>query len=337
MHKDLNKEKCLDIFKQLYKTRRYSETVVELGDKGFIRGPLHPGIGMEAVVVGVLNATDNDDYIGVSHRGQAASIVRNINAGLLFAEQFGKKEGCNHGKGGTMHFNLFNEKRVFEVDSEVAGKVPIFTGVALGCKLKGLKQISVVFYGDGAMSEGWVHESMNLAKTLNLPVIFVVENNQYAVTTKVEYSCSAKNLCNRAKAYGIEAMEVDGMDVEKIYTAAKESVLKVRNGNGPINIIADTYRFCGHFTAEKILNLKYRSHEEIEMWEKRDPVITWPERLVKEKICTIEEVEAVKANAEKEIIDAVEFAKSGELPEPEDALKDMYATEYPQIPRKGWF
>lgn len=337
MHKDLNKEKCMNIFKQLYLTRRYSETVVELGDKGFIRGPLHPGIGMEAVCVGVLNATNDDDFIGVTHRGQAASIVRNINVGLLFAEQFGKIEGCNHGKGGTMHFNLFNEKRVFEVDSEVAGKVPIFTGVALGCKLKGLKQISVVFYGDGAMSEGWVHESMNLAKTFELPIIFVVENNQYAVTTKVQYSCSARNLSDRAKAYGFEGIEVDGMDVEKMYDAASRSVLKVRNGSGPINIVANTYRFCGHFTAERILNLKYRSQEEIEMWEKRDPVSVWPQRLVKENICSREDIQSVKDRVEQEIIEAVEYAKSGVLPKPEDALKDMYATEYSTIPRKGWF
>lgn len=337
MHKDLNKKKCLEIFKQLYLTRRYSETAVDLGDKGYIRGPLHPGLGMEAVCIGVLNATNDDDFIGVSHRGQAASIVRNVNVGILLAEQFGKKDGCNHGKGGTMHFNLFNEKRLFEVDSEVAGKVPIFTGVALGCKLKGLKQISVVFYGDGAMSEGWVHESMNLAKTFNLPVIFVVENNKYAVTTKVEYSCSAKNLTDRAKAYGFEGIEVDGMDVEKIYAVAKESVLKVRNGSGPINIVADTYRFCGHFTAEKILNLHYRSQEEIEEWEKRDPILTWPQKLVKEGICNREETESVKEMVEKEIIEAIEFAKSSELPKPEDALIDMYATQYPGIPRKGWF
>ncbi len=337
MHKDLNKKKCLEMYKHLYLTRRYCEMVVELGDKGFIRGPLHPGLGMEAVVVGVLNAADNDDFIGVSHRGQAASIVRNVNVGLLFAEQFGKLEGCNHGRGGTMHFNLFNEKRVFELDSEVAGKVPIFTGVALGCKLKGLKQISVVFYGDGAMSEGWIYESMNLAKTHNLPVIFVVENNRYAVTTKVEYSCSAKNLTDRAKAFGFEGIEVDGMDVEKMYTAAKESVLKVRNGGGPINIVANTYRFCGHFTAEKILNLHYRSQEEIAEWETRDPIATWPQKLIDEGICSSEEIQSVKEMVEKEITEAVEFAKSGELPKPEDALKDMYATQYPGSPRKGWF
>ena len=337
MHKDLDKKKCMDIFRQIYLTRRYSETVIDLGDKGFIRGPLHPGIGMEAVCVGVLNATNDDDYIGVSHRGQAASVVRNSDLGLLFAEQFGKKQGCNHGKGGTMHFNLFNEKRFFELDSEVAGKVPIFTGVALGCKIKGLKQISVVFYGDGAMSEGWVHESMNLAKTLELPIIFVVENNQYAVTTKVEYSCSAKHLSDRAKAYGFEGIEVDGMDVEKIYEAAKESVLKVRCGSGPINIVANSYRFCGHFTAEKILNLKYRSNEEIKELQKRDPVSTWPDRLIREKICTSREIEAIKAAAEQELVLAVEFAKAGDLPEPQDGLKDMYATEYAGIPRKGWF
>lgn len=337
MHKDLNKEKCLDIFRQLYLTRRYSEATVELGDKGFIRGPLHPGIGMEAVCVGVLNATNDDDYIGVSHRGQAASIVRNANVGLLFAEQFGKIQGCNHGKGGTMHFNLFNEKRIFEVDSEVGGKVPIFTGVALGCKLQGLKQISAVFYGDGAMAEGWIHESMNLARALNLPVIFIVENNQYAVTTKVQYACSVKNLCNRAKAYGIKAIEVDGMNVEEVYAAAKDSVFKVRSGNGPINIIAETYRFCGHFTAERILGLNYRTQEEIDMWKKRDPVLTWPARLVNENICSQEEIQSVKEIVEQKLIEAIDYAKSGTLPDPEDALKDMYATEYPGIPRKGWF
>jgi pyruvate dehydrogenase E1 component alpha subunit len=200
-----------------------------------------------------------------------------------------------------------------------------------------LKQISVVFYGDVGMSEGWVHESMNLAKTLNLPIIFVVENNKYAVTTKVEYACSVKNLTNRAKAYGIEAIEVDGMDVEKIYTVTKESVLKVRNGSGPINIIANTYRFCGHFTAEKILNLHYRSQEEVEEWEKRDPILNWPQRLIEEGICKREEIESVKEIVEKEIIEAIEFAKSSELPNPEDALRGMYATEYPGIPRKGWF
>jgi len=337
MHKDLNKEKCLNIFRQLYLTRRYSETVVDLGDKGYIRGPLHPGLGMEAVCIGVLNATNDDDFIGVSHRGQAASVARGTDIGLLLAEQFGKKDGCNHGKGGTMHFNLFNEKRLFELDSEVAGKVPVFTGVALGCKLKGLKQISVVFYGDGAMSEGWVHESMNLAKTFNLPIIFVVENNQYAVTTKVQYSCSARNLSDRAKAYGFEGIEVDGMDVEEIYAVTSKSVSKVRNGNGPINIVANTYRFCGHFTAEKILNLNYRSQEEIKEWEKRDPISTWPEKLIKENICSKEEIESIKNSVEQEIIAAIEFAKSSELPKPEDALRDMYATEYVQIPRKGWF
>jgi len=336
MHKDLDKEKCLNIFKQLYLTRRYSETVVDLGDKGYIRGPLHPGLGMEAVCIGVLNATNDDDFIGVSHRGQAASVARGTDIGLLLAEQFGKKDGCNHGKGGTMHFNLFGEKRLFELDSEVAGKVPIFTGVALGCKLKGLKQISVVFYGDGAMSEGWVHESMNLAKTFELPIIFVVENNQYAVTTKVQYSCSARNLSDRAKAYGFEGIEVDGMDVEEIYAVASKSVLKIRNGNGPINIVADTYRFCGHFTAEKILNLNYRSQEEIKEWEKRDPILIWPEKLIKENICSNEEIESVKNTVEQEIIEAIEFAKLSELPKPEDALKDMYATEYTGIPRKGW-
>ena len=337
MHKDLNKQKCLDMFRQLYLTRRYSETVIDLGDKGFIRGPLHPGIGMEAVCVGVLNATEDDDYIGVSHRGQGASVVRKTNIGLLFAEQFGKKEGCNHGKGGTMHFNLFNEKRLFELDSEVAGKVPIFTGVALGCKLKGLKQISLVFYGDGGMSEGWVHESMNLAKTFELPIIFVVENNQYAVTTKVGYSCSARKLSDRARAYGFEGIEVDGMDVEKVFEVSKESVLKVRNGSGPINIVANTYRFCGHFTAEKILNLKYRSSEEINEWEKRDPVSIWPERLIDEKICTVGEIDEIRHSVEKELLEAVEFAKAGQLPEPEEALKDMYASEYTGIPRKGWY
>ena len=336
MHKDLNKEKCLNIFKQLYLTRRYSETVVDLGDKGYIRGPLHPGLGMEAVCIGVLNATNDDDFIGVSHRGQAASVARGTNIGLLLAEQFGKKDGCNHGKGGTMHFNLFDEKRLFELDSEVAGKVPIFTGVALGCKLKGLKQISVVFYGDGAMSEGWVHESMNLAKTFELPIIFVVENNQYAVTTKVQYSCSARNLSDRAKAYGFEGIEVDGMDVEEIYAVARRSVLKVRSGFGPINIVANTYRFCGHFTAEKILNLNYRSQEEIKEWEKRDPILIWPEKLIKENICSNEEIESVKNTVVQEIIEAIEFAKLSELPKPEDALKDMYATEYTGIPRKGW-
>ena len=181
-----------------------------------------------------------------------------------------------------------------------------------------------------------MHESMNLAKKFNLPIIFVVENNQYAVTTKVSYSCSAKKLSDRARAHGFEGIEIDGMDLEKIYKVARESVLKVRSGSGPINIVADTYRFTGHFTAERILNLKYRSQEEVQEWQKRDPVLTWPDRLVKEKICTGAEIEEIKESVEQELADAVEFAKAGVLPEPEDALKDMYATEYPGIPRKGW-
>jgi acetoin:2,6-dichlorophenolindophenol oxidoreductase subunit alpha len=328
MIENFDKDKCFDIYKYLKLGRRFEEKTIELGNQGEIPGSLHAGIGMEAIGVGVSLALKEGDLTFKTHRGHSHMIAEGAEIKYMFSELMGKANGYNKGKGGSMH--------LAGISGVLGSNTHMAAGAALAFKLRKENKVAVAYFGDGAANQGPVHEAMNMAAIWQLPVVFVCENNQYAVTTSVTYSNLIKNLSERAIAYGFTGITVDGMDVMEVYKAVLKLIEQARNGKGPALLECKAYRFLDHSIGTANLKLNYRSTDEIEEWKKRDPIINWSERLINENICTRDELTEIDNLVETIIDDAVEFARNSKLPEPEDAFKDMYATEYDGIPQRGW-
>jgi len=334
---ELNKKVYLDLYKYVKLARRFSEKIVELGNTGEIPGFLHPAVGMEATGVGICYALQKEDMVLPTHRKPAQLIAKGADVKYMMAEYMGKATGYNKGKGGELHCSPDLEIGVMSVESQVAiGILPIAGGIALSNKLRNEKRVTVAFYGDGGANEGAVHETMNMAAIFNLPILFVCDNNGYAVTTSSKYSTKLENLSERASSYGFSGKTIDGMDVINIYKAAKEIIEKIREGGGPFLLECKSYRYHGHYTGEDILKLQYRTKEEVEYWRSRCAVKVCQEYLTGEKICSEKELNEINELVESMINEAVEFGRNSKYPDPEDALKDMYASEYNGIPDKGW-
>ena len=329
MGEKTTREFYLGIYKNLKLTRRFEEKTIEMMNRGEIPGPLHPSNGMEAIGVGVCTALKKGDIICPSHRTISGQITKGAEIKYLLAEYMGKVDGYNRDKGGSMHINAGFENDVFGVDSVVGGKASFATGIALAAKLRGQKSVTVAFFGDGAMNQGVVLESMNIAAIWKLPILFVCENNQYAATTSANYSTLLKNLSKRSEAFGFDGITIDGMDVLKVYNKAKEIVEKIRAGNGPSLLECIAYRYKGHWSGEELQNyVKYRGKDEIREWELKCPILTFGKYLTENGICSQSEIEGTDKEIEKIIEDAVYFARESSFPPPEEGIKGMYATEY---------
>jgi pyruvate dehydrogenase E1 component alpha subunit len=335
MFEEITKDKAVEFYKKMLLCRRFEEKVVELVNTDEIYGVTHEYVGQEAIAVGICSALEKNDWISSTHRGHAHIISKGGEIKFMFSELFGKANGYNSGKGGSMHI-ADPSIGILGANGIVGAGVPIAAGAALAIKIKNLKQIVVSFYGDGAANQGVVHETMNMAAIWDLPIIFVCENNQYAVTTSVRYSSRIKNLSDRAKAYGFSGLTINGMDVMEVYNTTKKLVDKIRKKPKPFLLECKTYRFHGHFTAEHIFGLNYRTKEEIDHYLSMCPIKTFTKKLIDNKIATEEELKKVDVLVEDLINDAVSFARASELPDPEDSLKDMYSINYDGIPQKGW-
>jgi acetoin:2,6-dichlorophenolindophenol oxidoreductase subunit alpha len=335
MFVEINKDKALELYKKMVMCRRFEEKVVELVNADEIYGVTHEYVGQEAVAVGVCSALEKNDWISSTHRGHAHIISKGGEIKFMFSELFGKANGYNKGKGGSMHIADPNIG-ILGANGIVGAGVPIAAGAALAIKIKNLKQIVVSFYGDGAANQGVVHETMNMAAIWDLPIIFVCENNQYAVTTSDRYSSRVKNLSDRAKAYGFSGLTINGMDVLEVYKTTKKLVDKIRKKPEPFLLECKTYRFHGHFTGERLFNWSYRTKEEIDYYLSICPIKTFTKKLIDNQITTEEELKKIDISVEDLINDAVSFARVSELPNPEDSLKDMYSINYDDMPRKGW-
>ena len=335
MFEGITKDKALELYKNIKLIRRFEEKAVELVNKDEIYGVIHEYVGQEAVSVGVCSALNDSDYITSTHRGHGHIISKGGEVKFMFSELFGKANGYNSGKGGSMH--IANPSiGILGANGVVGAGVPIAAGAALAMKTKNQKQVAVAFFGDGAMNQGVVHEAMNMAAIWNLPIVFVCENNQYAVTTPAKYSSRLEKLSERAKAYGFEGSTVNGMDVLEVYTTAKKIVDQMKEKPEPYLLECRTYRFHGHFSGEQFMNLGYRTKEEIEHYLSICPIVTYAEKLIKNKVATKEELVEVDALVENTINDGVDFARASKLPQAEDALKDMYKINYNGFPRRGW-
>jgi pyruvate dehydrogenase E1 component alpha subunit len=305
--------------------RRFEERCAELYSDGRIRGFLHLYVGEEAVAVGVSAALEAEDNVVATYREHGHALARGVKASALMAEMFGRVEGCSRGRGGSMH--LFDVgHRFYGGNAIVGGGLPIAAGLALADRLQGTDRVTACFFGEGAMAEGEFHETINLAALWHLPVLFVCENNLYAMGTALERSESATDLALKAASYGVASWTVDGMDVEAVEDASRRAALAIRAGGGPCFLEARTYRFRAHSMYDPEL---YREREEVERWKERDPIVTIEARLRARGLLDDAGMAALEASVAAEIDDAVAFADAGALEPVTDLLRHVYAEVTP--------
>ena len=300
--------------------RRFEEKAVELYSAGKIRGFLHLYIGEEAVAAGVMPVLSPEDNIVATYREHGHAIARGLPPGAIMAEMFGRSNGCSRGRGGSMH--LFDAARRFYGGyAIVGGGMPIAVGLALADRSLGRPQITACFFGDGAVAEGEFHESLNLAALWRLPVLFLCENNYYAMGTALKRHQSQPDIARKAQAYDIPAAAVDGMDVLAVEAAANAAVEAVRGESRPFLLELRTYRFRAHSMYDPDL---YRSREEVELWKQRDPILLLRAQLEEQGLLPSARLQQMEAGVAAEIATAVAFAEAGPLEEVEDLLKDVY-------------
>jgi pyruvate dehydrogenase E1 component alpha subunit len=315
----LTKESGTHFLHEMIRIRRFEEKCAELYSAGKIRGFLHLGIGQEAVAVGVMEALRAHDAITATYREHGHALARGVSMQKLMAEMFGKAEGCSRGRGGSMH--LFDKETGFYGGHAiVAGGIPVAVGLGLAEQALGKTGISVCFFGEGATAEGEFHEALNLAALWKVPVLFVCENNGYAMGTALERFESQTNLCQHAKSYGVPAESVDGMDIMAVNEATRRLVDVCQSG--PQFLECRTYRFRGHsmFDSES-----YRTSSEVESWKLRGPIRSLSEHLVSEGLLRKGEREEIEERVASEIADAVAFAEAADIEPVEDLERDVYS------------
>jgi pyruvate dehydrogenase E1 component alpha subunit len=304
--------------------RRFEEKCAELYSGGKIWGFLHLYIGEEAIAVGAMRSIKPEDAIVSTYREHGHALARGIAAGPIMAEMFGKANGCSGGRGGSMH--LFDaSRRFYGGNAIVGGGLPLAVGLALADKMQRRPVVTVCFFGDGAVAEGEFHESLNLAALWQLPVVFLLENNLYAMGTAVERHQSRTDIHAKAAGYGIEAAVVDGMDVLAVESAVATAMSHARAGR-PYFLEAQTYRFRAHSMYDAEL---YRSKDEVEKWKQRDPIQLWQQRLRGAALLGDADLAAIESDVAAQVLAAVDFAERGSWEPVEDLLKHVYAPEAP--------
>lgn len=317
----MDAKKGLLLLYQMLLIRRFEEKAAEEYTKTKIRGFLHLYIGEEAVTVGVSQALNDDDNVLATYREHGHALARGIDADLIMAEMYGKQEGCSHGRGGSMH--LFDvSKNFFGGNAIVCSHLPIAVGMALASKKQKKTNITCCFFGEGAVAEGEFHEAMNLAALWKVPVLFVCENNLYAMGTALKYSHAMTEIEKKGAGYGIESAAVDGMDLLAVIGAANKAVQKVRNEVKPFLLVCNTYRFRAHSMFDAEL---YREKAEVDDWKKRDPIPQYEQFLLQQQWITETEIEFMEQKIEQKIQMAVDFAEAGTWEPLEQLAKFVYS------------
>ena len=321
-YEEINKDSVIWMYEKMFTIRRFEEQARREADAGKLRG-IHSSIGQEAVPTGVCAHLRDDDFVLGTHRSHHHCIAKGVDLNEMMAELFGKSTGTGNGKGGTMHIADIN-KGMLGANGIVGSNIPVATGVALTAKVKGTDNVSVVFFGDGASSQGALHEAMNLASIWKLPVLFVCENNRYAESTPFEYSVAGGSVSNRADGYGIPGVTVDGQAVLDVFEVAKEAVGRARAGEGPTLIEAQTYRYLGHAGHDDPLT--YRSEEEQEYYMNRDCIATFKKYILDSSFANENELGEIENNCEAAIATSVKFADDSPYPSDEALTEDVYTT-----------
>ena len=306
---------------QMHRIRAFEERAMQLFDQKLIRGSVHPYIGMEAIAVGVCSALRDGDFITSTHRGHGHSIAKGLDLKLMMAEITGRATGYCGGKGGSMHITALRHG-MLGADAIVAGSVAIAAGAAYALRLQGSDAVVVSFFGDGASNQGIFHEAANLASVLAAPVIFVCENNQWAISMPIQQAINVEDIATRAAGYGFPGEVVDGNDVLAVRDVAARAVARARAGDGPTLIEAKSYRVRPHSAATPTDS---RSPEELAPWLERDPILRFSTHLVEQGLVTPERVAELEAQALREVDEAAEFALSSPPPDADAAVTDVYA------------
>jgi pyruvate dehydrogenase E1 component alpha subunit len=304
------KEKLLKSYRDMLLIRRFEERAGQAYTMGYIGGFCHLYIGQEAVVVGMQNVITPQDYTITSYRAHGHILAAGTDPKIVMAELFGKAEGCSKGKGGSMH--LFDVERGFFGGHGIVGaQVSLGTGIGFACKYKEDKNLCLTYFGDGAVNQGQVYESFNMASLWKLPVIYIIENNEYAMGTSVSRSSAVTELYKRGESFGIKGMQVNGMDIFAVEAAGKEAVEHVRKGKGPLILEMKTYRYRGHSVSDPA---KYRTKEEVE-------------DMMENNIASEEDFKNIEKKMKLEIEEIIEFSKNSSEPDEKELYTEIYCSD----------
>ncbi|KXF76124.1 pyruvate dehydrogenase (acetyl-transferring) E1 component subunit alpha [Paramesorhizobium deserti] len=314
-------EQLKEALRKMYLIRRFEEGAEESYTRGFIHGTMHLSIGQEASAVGISLPLTDDDMITSTHRGHGHCIAKGADVSRMFAEFFGKETGYCHGRGGSMHIADVSKGNL-GANGIVGGGIPIAVGAALSMKKQKTGRVVISWFGDGANNEGAFHEALNMASVWKLPVIFVCENNGYGMSTSTKRATAVPNIADRAAAYAMPGIVVDGNNLSEVAEASHEAVERARRGEGPTLIECKTYRHRGHSKSDRN---RYRTKEEIEDWiNNRDPIRLFEEQMQEYGVINAAGIEAVRADVEREIEAAIEFAKTSPSPDIASLTRDVY-------------
>ena len=315
---NLTHEEALQVYRTMVLIRRFDEEALRLYTKGKLVGSVHPYIGEEAIAAGFGKCVRQDDYFVSTHRGHGHAIAKGVPVHKMMAELMGKATGSCHGKGGSMHI-VDMEHGLAGSNGIVGAGMPIATGLGLSAQVKGTDQVAVCFFGDGASNEGTFHESLNLASIWKLPVIFVCENNLYAVSVSKKKHSLVENLADRAIGYGIPGVVVDGMDVLNVIDAAEAAVKRARSGEGPTLVEAKTYRYMGHSRGDPPYGT-YRQKEEVDAWKEKDCI----KKFEQDAQLTEAEITEIRNEVNSLMKEAAAFGEASPLPDISTAYTDVY-------------
>lgn len=316
----MDKETLLEWYRQMVLIRRFEQRSSELYQLGKIAGFLHLYIGQEAVAVGTINARQPGDHVITAYRDHAHALVVGSDPGAVMAELMGKATGVSKGRGGSMHLADV-ERHFWGGYGIVGGHLPLAAGIALAEQYKGTDNAVLCYFGDGASNIGYFHESLNLSGVWDLPIVWVVENNQYGMGTSIDRSTAAAKMIDRAPAYGMTGERVNGMDVFEVYEATLAALARIRNGEGAQFLEMLTYRFEGHSMGDP---LRYRTKEEVEKWRHDDPIGVLERRILNDGVATQQELDAIDDSVEKSVEEAVQFAEESPFPALETLFDDIY-------------
>jgi len=317
----LDRAHLLEQLKQMLRIRRFEEKCAELYSQEKIRGFLHLYIGEEAIAVGIMSTLKTKDNIVATYREHGHALARGLSMNSVLAEMYGRTNGCSRGRGGSMH--IFDKSQNFYGGNAiVAGGLPIAVGLAMANKYQQNQAITVCFFGEGAVAEGEFHEAMNLAVLWQLPVLFVCENNRYAMGTALALSESETNIAKKASSYGMTAVQVDGMNVVDVEAASNKAVEQIRKTNQPYFLECQSYRFRGHSSFDGQL---YRDKAEVKLWQEKGPVIRLIQWLKENNHLVETELSQIENEIKAEIQAAITFAEQGEWEPIADLSKDVYS------------
>jgi pyruvate dehydrogenase E1 component alpha subunit len=308
--------------------RKFEEKAGQLYGQQKIRGFCHLYIGQEAIAAGAMTAIRDDDNMITAYRDHGLAIAKGMTSRECMAELYGKATGCTKGKGGSMHF-FSKEKHFFGGHGIVGGQIGLAAGIALADQYRGNDNVTLCYFGDGAARQGILHETFNMAMLWKLPVIFICENNGYAMGTSVERTSNVLDIYKLADAYDMPGDSVDGMSPEEVHDSMDRAVRRARDGEGPTLVEIKTYRYRGHSMSDPA---KYRSKEEVEEYKEKDPIEHVLRVITENNYATEEEIQAIKDKIKATVEDCVEFAENSPYPDVNELYKDIYTDEnYPYI------